>query len=99
MKKIASKIRLARTTRRVTQGDLARAVGVSDKSISAYESGRVSPPLDVLERIATSTDHTLQFFFDGATEQDILSKLTQIQELFTEIKTILKSSAKTRDGV
>jgi transcriptional regulator with XRE-family HTH domain len=89
MKLLGKKIREARKIKRITQGELANAVGVSDKSISAYESGRIDPPIVILERIAHSTDHSVQYFLEESTETAILAKLTEIQRLFEEIKSAL----------
>lgn len=91
MKQLGMKIRIARKTKRITQESLATAVGVSDKSISAYESGRVDPPLSVLERIAQSTDSPLNYFLEESTESAILTKLAEIEKVFNEIKTILST--------
>lgn len=93
MKLLGNKIREARKIKRITQEKLADAVGVSDKSISAYESGRIDPPLVVLEKIAQSTDHSIQYFLEESTESSILAKLTEIQRLFEEIKGILNTKS------
>ena len=90
MKSLGSKIKLARKAIQSTQSQLAQAVGVSDKSVSAYESGRISPPLEVLEKIATSTRHPMQYFVGEPAESSILQKLNSIEELFTEIRDLLK---------
>lgn len=90
MQKIGIKIKQARTAKRITQEDLARAIGVSDKSISAYESGRVSPPFPVLEKIADSTDHSLHFFVEDSPESTLLAKLNEVEKLFQEIKKLLE---------
>lgn len=92
MKQLATKIRLARNTKKITQEELARAIGVSDKSISAYESGRVQPPLEILEKIATSTNHSLTYFIDPSVGPSIMQKLDEVQELFEEIKKLLSKS-------
>lgn len=90
MVKVGKKIKLARKTKRITQEDLAMAIGVSDKSISAYESGRISPPLKVLEKIANSTDHSLSYFLEENVETSILAKLNEIERQFMEVKKLLK---------
>ena len=46
------KMREARIARRMTQEELAAAVGVAPAMISRYESGRVSPPTEKLQRIS-----------------------------------------------
>lgn len=87
---LGDKIKQARTTSHITQRELARVVGVSDKSISAYESGRINPPLDVLTKIAEETSTPLPSFFDQSKESTIIAKLTEIARLFEEVKTLLK---------
>ncbi len=89
MEKLGRKIKIARKTKRITQNDLARAIGVSDKSVSAYESGRIEPPLKMLQKIAQSTDHSLEYFVGESMESQILAKLTEVERLFNEIKSAL----------
>ncbi len=90
MDKLGKKIKIARRTKRITQTELARAIGVSDKSISAYESGRIDPPISVLSKIAKSTDHSLEYFISESTENSIVQKLAEIERLLTTIKSFLK---------
>lgn len=45
-------IKKIRKLRRMTQKDLANAIGVDFSVISRYESGKISPPVDRLEAIA-----------------------------------------------
>ena len=90
MVKVGERIKLARKVRRITQEDLAAAIGISDKSISAYESNRISPPLGVLEKIADHTDQRLSYFLEETIESSILSKLTEVEKQFKEIKALLE---------
>lgn len=90
MDKIGEKIKNARKKQRITQEDLAQAIGVSDKSISAYESDRISPPIKVLEKIAKQTEQSLGYFLEEKTEDSILARLNEIEKLFREIKDLLK---------
>jgi len=90
MSKIGQKIKAARKIRRVTQEELANAMGVSDKSISAYESGRANPPLNVVEKISKVTNQPLSFFLNDTVETSILSKLREVETQFKEIKRLLK---------
>ncbi len=90
MAKIGDKIKKARTTKQITQEDLAKAIGVSDKSISAYESGRVSPPLGILKKISDKTSQPLNYFLEEKAEMSLLSKLEKIERDFEEIKKLLK---------
>ncbi len=90
MLNIGEKIKQARKTKRFTQDELARAIGVSDKSVSAYESSRINPPLPVLEKIAESTNHSMSYFLEDTLEADIMAKLKEIEVQFSEIKELLK---------
>ncbi len=42
---LGNRIRNARESKELTQRELALKVGLSDKSISLYEKGRVYPPI------------------------------------------------------
>ena len=94
MVKVGLKIREARRIKRFTQEDLAKAIGVSDKSVSAYESDRITPPLKIIEKIAEKTDHTVSYFLEDNIEQTILAKLTDIELQFSEIQRLLRSKNK-----
>ena len=91
MMNIGSKIREARKYKQITQEELAQAIGVSDKSISAYESERISPPLKILEKIADKTNQSINFFLEENADFAILTKLTEVERQFREIKSILKA--------
>lgn len=93
---IGKKIRSARKIKQITQEDLARAIGVSDKSISAYESERIHPPIAVLEKIADTTHHSLTYFLEDSVESSILSKLETIEKEFKEIKQLLQVEKKKK---
>ncbi len=90
MVKIGNKIKQARKIKRITQEDLAQAIGVSDKSISAYESERISPPIKILEKIAEQTDQSVSYFLEDTVESVILSKLNEVEKEFKEIKSLIK---------
>lgn len=61
----AEMIPLARESRGITQGELARAIGVSQGTISKYESGLSIPPDDDLKRIAKELGYPESFFFQS----------------------------------
>lgn len=90
MVKVGQRIKQARKIQRITQEDLAHAIGVSDKSISAYESDRISPPLKVLEKIADTTDQSLSYFLEDTIESTVLAKLREVEKQFKEIKSLLE---------
>lgn len=92
MLKVGKKIKEARREGRITQSELAQAIGVSDKSISAYESNRISPPLKIIEKIAEQTERPLTYFFEDNIETTIMTKLQKLEKDFEEIKELLKKN-------
>lgn len=87
---IARRIKLARVKLHLSQSGLASQIGVSDKSISAYEQGRSTPPFEKLKRIAAVTNHPLGYFTDDNNESGVIaSKLASIEKELMEVKKLL----------
>lgn len=80
---LTQKIRQARKEADLSQQDLSKAVGVSDKAISAYEVGRSSPPIKVLEKISAATGKPIKFFVEAdqseTTPDQIIAKLDAVE--------------------
>lgn len=90
--KLALRIREARLAARLSQAELAEKIHVSDKSISAYEKGRSTPPFKKLKQIALETKHPLTFFTEDINDNAVISsKLENIERELKEIKQLLKS--------
>ena len=53
---ISLKIKEVRNKKKLSQKRFGYKIGLSGKTISAYENGRCKPPLKVLERISTVYD-------------------------------------------
>lgn len=60
--KVGQKIREARLEMKWTQQDLAKRIGVSDKTVSALEIGRVEPSISQIQSIASVTEKPIGFF-------------------------------------
>lgn len=56
LENIGTKIKEIRKEKKLSQEELATLCGCSRTLISAYESGRVIPPLDKIEKIAAALD-------------------------------------------
>lgn len=56
---IAKNISMLRTERNMTQPELAKRLNYSDKSVSKWENGISTPPIDVLKEIADIFEVTL----------------------------------------
>lgn len=53
---IGRRIREARTKKGLSQGELARLVGVRDQTVWKYEAGRLRPSADSLVNLAAALD-------------------------------------------
>jgi len=94
LKLLSQRIRNARKEARLSQAELAFAIGVSDKSVSAYEQGRSQPPFEKLKKIAQCTKRPLGYFTDEETnESAIVAKLRSIEQELIEIKKLLHKSS------
>ncbi len=93
---LAVRIREARRNAHLSQDDLGRAIGVSDKSVSAYEQGRSTPPINKLKKIALSTNHPLAYFTQEDNDDALLaSKLAGIERELAEVKRLLIEKKQT----
>ncbi len=92
---LSERIRKARKEARLSQQDLGENIGVSDKSISAYEQGRSIPPIKNLKKIAQATRHPFAYFTQEETDETTLAtKLLSIERELAEVKKLLKQSTK-----
>ncbi len=88
---IASRIKSARKKAGLSQVELAKGIGLTDKSVSAYEQGRSTPPVSKLKQIAQVTQHPLSYFTDPTTDHVTLDTLIlSIERELQEIKKLLK---------
>jgi transcriptional regulator with XRE-family HTH domain len=91
LSELAQRIRRARREAHLSQHELGASIGVSDKSVSAYEQGRSVPPISKLKGISESTQHPLSFFTqENIDEATITAKLLSIERELTEVKKLLK---------
>ena len=60
---------LARKRRGLTKRALAKEVGVTDRSITAYESGQTAPESQTVEKIARALRFPVEFFFADDVEE------------------------------
>lgn len=79
------RLRLTRLARGLSQGDLARAAGVTRQAISGIESGRWSPSLDVALAVARALDSSVEQLFGAAAESPpVRSRLAVGREAATD---------------
>ena len=88
---LAVRIKTARQEARLSQLALANGIGLSDKSISAYEQGRSAPPFSKLKQIAQVTNHPISYFTNDVTDHDTLgTTILNIERELQEVKKLLK---------
>ena len=97
MKNFGNKLKRARKERDMSQRSLGLALGLSDKTISSYESSRSYPNLEVLTKISEILDKPLEYFISSNKEiriNDLIEKIEknqiEISKDISEIRNLLK---------
>ena len=90
---VSKKIRRARTSANLTQRELGKRLGLSSKTISAYELGRAIPPLSTLEKIAEEVKKPLDYFLQlNGHEGDKIKRIeNKLDILIREVKELSKN--------
>ncbi len=88
---IARRLKTARLTAHISQSDLGAAIGVSDKSISAYEAGRSTPPFQKMAKIAELTKRPLNYFTEEDDQKaNLESKMALVEKELSELRKMLR---------
>lgn len=91
------RIREARRAARLSQSELARALGISDRTISSYEKGRNMPPVEKLQKIADETNYSLQFFVgENDPMVQVRRMLIEMNDQLAEIKKLIGTRTKDK---
>jgi len=87
IKELGKRIRTARDESRMSQLQVGVAIGVTDKTISGYESGRIAPPIDKLLHLADLFKKPITFFL-GSDPKDykVASRLRAVEVSLREIR-------------
>jgi len=78
-------IKLARIKSCLSQDELAKKIGVSNRTISAYETGRAIPPTKILTKIAEATDSSVTELLG------LIEEKSELQEKLNTIESRLSS--------
>lgn len=88
---LAERIRQAREEAKMSQLQVAVALGVSDKTISGYESGRISPPINKLEKLADMLKKPIGFFVGSDPRNySVASRLRAVEVALRDIRKDLR---------
>lgn len=84
---VGLRIRESRLDAKMSQLQLGVALGVSDKTVSGYESGRISPSIDKLTILAELFKKPVSFFLgDDPREYKVASRLRAVEIMLKEIR-------------
>lgn len=61
--KVGQLIKAARKSKKMTQKELGERLGITEFTVSKYESGKENPTILTLHRIAESLGYDLEIFF------------------------------------
>lgn len=86
---IGERIKELRTSKKMTQTDLAKAVGLSYIQIGRYETQKSTPSSDVLQKLASVLDTTTDFLMLGSRDEIISAQLSD-KELLKQFKLVEK---------
>lgn len=89
---VGIRLREAREARQMTGTILSELTGVSVQSISAYETGKVTPPPEILERLAEKLNFKISFFF----REDETASLPEGQPVFERSRSATTKAVRMR---
>lgn len=82
VKDFSKKLKEARIEKGLSQRSLGLSIGLSDKTISSYESSRSYPSLDILKKLTEELGKSFDYFLSSEGERDAL--LERIKDLERE---------------
>jgi len=85
---LGGQIKKIRNEKGLSQKRFGEKIGVSGKSISAYETGKVIPPIIILEKISGTYQTTIRTP-NLNTRKKILRKLRKIQQQIRSLENTL----------
>ena len=87
-KNVGKIIKKIRDKKNLSQKRFANKIGVSGKTISAYETGKIMPSYKILEKISRVYDINLMSPIDMH-EQKILEEISKIEKALEYLKRLL----------
>ncbi len=93
---LSKQLRDIRISKNLSQERFGKKIGKSGKTISAYESGRISPTLKVLDSISQVYDVTFLYVKKNKREQ-LKEKLEYLKKTITDIESTFLSERENED--
>jgi len=95
--KFSERLKTARENKNISQRKLGIILGLSDKAISAYESGRTYPPLDTLLKISKELEKPVGYFLDEDSKE--ASLISKVDRLSFDLKDFAKELEAMREAL
>ena len=86
---ISKRIKEIRKVNNMSQDRFGKKIGISGKTVSAYETGRAMPSMKVLETI-TNTYGEAILYSSTLVKDDLFQKIDNIKQFVIEIENILR---------
>lgn len=87
MLELGKRIKVAREEARMSQLQVGVSLGVTDKTISGYESGRIAPPIDKLLQLADLFKKPITYFLGSdPREYKVSSRLRAVEVALRDIR-------------
>ena len=100
-KEFGGKLKSARLETGLSQRSLGLSIGLSDKTISSYESSRSYPNLEILKKISEVLKRPVGYFLSSVTDEikisDQLYRISKKQEELGKEIDILKELLKKEE--
>lgn len=90
VKNVGEQIKRIRDKRNMSQERFGKKLGLSGKTISAYETFKASPPLYVLDKISQVYEITI-FDIPHAQKEDLRNRIGKISMEVEELQSILET--------
>ncbi|MEB7428337.1 helix-turn-helix domain-containing protein [Enterococcus faecalis] len=94
-----NKIKELRKRDKITQGELAKKIGIGKSAISNYESGYRMPKQDLLFKLANVFNESVDIFFPNFINEPISELLSLDKKIATNIKEIRTQKQLSKESV
>ena len=88
---VASRLKTIRLKKKLSQDRFAKKIGLTGKTISAYETGTSLPPLKILEKISIVYKTPL-ISLDRNDRTELDKKIAKLKKCIFEVEEILNDS-------
>ena len=85
---IGKQIKNLRLRLNISQERFGKRIGLTGKTISAYETGKISPPIEILNKISSE----FEVNFVKKNNREIERKIDELQSSLIDLQNIFKES-------